>query len=219
MLTDEIHLPCSWIQDCSMQLQATILHGVPDDRGVDQKLLNGVEGVQLRGHPLNLQLTPSCGLKDGCAACIANCLHATGHDLIENMAQGFRRQLIAADLLQCSTNDFVSGVANNDQHLRRKACDRELQGDEQSTASMSCDGSHALLNEHLSRFAVEDLLIWNPHSRRTNQNDVGPRWSVHVREPKSSANAIRDFRDTPFTHVHLLILDEHLLKPPGISLS
>mmetsp|Transcript_7445 Transcript_7445/g.18672 ORF Transcript_7445/g.18672 Transcript_7445/m.18672 type:complete len:236 (-) Transcript_7445:218-925(-) len=165
MLTDEVHLARSRVQDGSMQLQAAILRSISDDRGVNQKLLDGVESVQLCGCVFHLQLATSCGRSGGSSGCIGNCLHAAGHDLIENMAHGLRRQLCTLDLLQGGTHDFVPRVADNQQNLRREARDRELQGGEHCTAGMSCDIADASLNEHLPRLAVKDVIVRNPQIR------------------------------------------------------
>mmetsp|Transcript_9191 Transcript_9191/g.24730 ORF Transcript_9191/g.24730 Transcript_9191/m.24730 type:complete len:223 (+) Transcript_9191:130-798(+) len=164
MLTDHVHPPGRRVQDCSMQLQA-ILRGFSDDWGEGQKLLDGVECVQLCGHLLHAQLAPCNGLSGGLSAHIAHCLHATRHDLIENVAHGFRGHLCTTELLQGGIHDFVPRMADDHQDLRRKARDSELQGGEHCTAGMSCDVAHALLNEHLPRLAVEDILVRDPQIR------------------------------------------------------
>mmetsp|Transcript_4994 Transcript_4994/g.11020 ORF Transcript_4994/g.11020 Transcript_4994/m.11020 type:complete len:269 (-) Transcript_4994:1510-2316(-) len=175
MQTQEIDLAGHMVQHSTLHLH-TALHRFADYGRVEEKLLNGIEDVELhrQSHHLHTGTSASAHIA---RADLLQGPHGTDANLIENGPHGERRHLRTLHLIKSLLHHRVIAVAENDEHWGRIACHSVLQGVEERTTWHTDDVAQAPLGHQLTWRSVEEQLRLGLHF--SARDDDGLRTLCH----------------------------------------
>eukprot|EP00965_Chrysotila_dentata_P207369 6184056-Pleurochrysis_carterae.AAC.2 len=138
------------VEDRSVQLEAVLDDRLADDVALEQ-LLDGVEGVELSGQLLDLELAAGgggllLGLVD-----LHLSAHGGHHHAVEHAPLRRRRDDVARDLIDGSAHDLRVGIGEHDEQLWPPARDGVLEGGEKRRVLAAGDAARDALDDQIAR--------------------------------------------------------------------